>query len=144
MLVELAACLPRSARERLDVWFVVTSRCGHLVNAVGSRLGDGRPTYVLALSDPGCGMPIVAGVGDAAELAADAATSLQLPFRRRWTGAKLLRPFARMAMPGVLIGGDGRDAPDPARLRAVEHLVAEFSLRWARRATQTGETPPAS
>jgi hypothetical protein len=142
VLAELACTWTGDAQGRIETWFVAigsdASEQGGLwgwIRPVAPQW-PAKPTLVIHLDAPGLG-PVVrlGGRGEALSLAATAAEDLWLPHRisSRIPTVPGLRPFARLGLPGVGLGGDRRATRiEPALLAATAHLAIEIALRWAR------------
>ena len=144
LLAELARVWPRGAREQVETWMIACADHFDLARQLRPRLADGTPTLVITLDAPGVGPEVViAGRGKGPRLAAEAAETLWIPYRRTRTatcGTGLVATWVWQLnrRPAVELRGAHDDRPiDPAALTRVASLVMEMALRWGKRAADS-------
>lgn len=139
MLAELARTWPKGVSDRVETWVIATPNVSDVGKALGRRFNDATPTLAIGLDSPGTGPDlIIAGRGEAAELAANAASALWIPHRRSRfiPGDVALQKYGWNRVPCVsLLGTHETSAIDPAALARVAQLVTEIAFRWGKRAT---------
>jgi hypothetical protein len=151
MLAELGRSIPPRLHDRLEVRLAAvggsaSGQLGALTLADHIRRREPlTPTLVINLEAPGVGPEVLlAGKGEALELARGAARDLWIPHRlARWSLRPLdHRPFLLCKIPGVSLTGDRHaTAIEPASLAAAAQLAAELALRWARRHGERAAQP---
>ncbi len=147
LLVELARSWPKSLKDRVETWVVASPDVVDLAKTLRQRFDDETPTLAVAIDDPGRGERLnIAGHGEAADLAAEAAEALWIPHDRARSASS---GFGNMSsrpirIPSVRLVGGAEDRPiDPNAIARVAQVVTEIAFRWAKRSA-TAQEPGAS